>query len=332
MRDRTRARSGTTAWCDAFMSRVGVRSDWSAVPESVRAAVDVMVASPVVSTSPVVGGFSPGPAVRAVLADGRSVFLKAAGLALNPLSPEMHRREADIVRLLPPTVPAPRLIGVVDDGDWVALVTEWIDGHNPDASSHHDVDRLLAQVDLVASHEAPLGLATFADTHPGVLSNWTAAASCPPAGLDSWSRSHLEVLAELDQRAPAATTGVRLVHADLRNDNVVLAAVGPRGDRVVDWTAACAGAPWLDLVGLLPALHLDGGPPPAAVFDDHPLARQADPGAVDAFVAALAGYFTCQALRPPPPGLPTVRAFQAAQGAIARRWLAERLDLPALPS
>jgi hypothetical protein len=27
-------------------------------------------------------------------------------------------------------------------------------------------------------------------------------------------------------------------------------------------------------------------------------------------------------MRPPPPGIPTVRAFQAAQGAIARQWLA----------
>jgi hypothetical protein len=31
------------------------------------------------------------------------------------------------------------------------------------------------------------------------------------------------------------------------------------------------------------------------------------------------------ALRPPPPGLPTLREFQAAQGAVARRWLAEFL-------
>lgn len=298
------------------------------MPVGVRAAVDAHLASPVVTTSPVVGGFSPGPAVRAELADGRSVFIKAAGLALNPLSPGMHRREAEILQLLAPTVPAPHVIGVVDDGDWVALITEWIDGYNPDASARHDVDRLLALLGVVASHEAPPGLAGFAETHPGLLGNWTKLASRRPAGLDDWSTSHLEQLADLDQLAWAASAGRCLVHADFRTDNVLLAAAGPRADRVVDWTAACAGAPWLDLVGLLPALHLDGGPSPAAVFDDHPLARKADPAAVDAYVAALAGYFTRQALRPPPPGIPTVRAFQAAQGAIARRWLAERLGLP----
>jgi hypothetical protein len=96
---------------------------------------------------------------------------------------------------------------------------------------------------------------------------------------------------------------------------------------LVDWPAAALGAPWIDLVGMLPSLHLDGGPAPAAVFDRHPLTRSADPGAVDALVASLAGYFTRQSLLPAPAGLPTVRAFQAAQGAIARRWLADRLHL-----
>ena len=48
---------------------------------------------------------------------------------------------------------------------------------------------------------------------------------------------------------------------------------------------------------------------------------------LDAYLAAIAGYLTRQSLLPPPPGLPTVRAFQAAQGTIARRWLAARLDL-----
>jgi hypothetical protein len=38
-----------------------------------------------------------------------------------------------------------------------------------------------------------------------------------------------------------------------------------------------------------------------------------------------AGYFTERSLRPAPPGLPTVRLFQAAQGEVARRWLAALL-------
>jgi hypothetical protein len=45
---------------------------------------------------------------------------------------------------------------------------------------------------------------------------------------------------------------------------------------------------------------------------------------VNASVATPAGHFTPMSLQPAPPGLPTVRAFQAAHGEITRRWLAER--------
>jgi hypothetical protein len=46
--------------------------------------------------------------------------------------------------------------------------------------------------------------------------------------------------------------------------------------------------------------------------------------AIDAALCSLAGFFVVGALEPPPPGLPTVRAFQAAQGVVAVRWLRER--------
>jgi hypothetical protein len=41
-------------------------------------------------------------------------------------------------------------------------------------------------------------------------------------------------------------------------------------------------------------------------------------------VAALAGFFCWHGSQPDPPGLPTLRAFQRAQGAIALDWLRQR--------
>jgi hypothetical protein len=38
-------------------------------------------------------------------------------------------------------------------------------------------------------------------------------------------------------------------------------------------------------------------------------------------VAAMAGYFAERARLPDPPGLPTVRAFQRAQGEVTLAWL-----------
>jgi hypothetical protein len=70
---------------------------------------------------------------------------------------------------------------------------------------------------------------------------------------------------------------------------------------------------------------MQGGPGLADLLGMSRAGRIARPQSVTAILCALAGYFTSQALLPPPPGLPTVRAFQAAQGQVARRWLADFL-------
>jgi hypothetical protein len=69
---------------------------------------------------------------------------------------------------------------------------------------------------------------------------------------------------------------------------------------------------------------MQGGPDPERLLGRARSADGADPDAITAVVTAVAGYFTWQAQLPPPPGLPTVRAFQAAQGEPARAWLRHR--------
>ncbi len=78
----------------------GVRLEWLAVPERVRAAVEQWLESPVVAAQSQPTGFSPGVAARLRTADGRRVFAKAAGPVPNPDVPSIHRREARIVAAL----------------------------------------------------------------------------------------------------------------------------------------------------------------------------------------------------------------------------------------
>ncbi|MEZ5372466.1 MAG: aminoglycoside phosphotransferase family protein [Microthrixaceae bacterium] len=287
--------------------------------------MDRIAGSRVIDAVNLEGGFSPGPAARCSLSDGRVVFVKAAGIDLNPVSPEMHRREGQILAGLGEDVPAPNLIGVFDDGDWVALVIEWVDGAMPMAPlGHGDVDRLLGLVERLASVEGGEALQSCSDAHPGLFGHWQQLVDEPIDSLDAWSRRYLERLAELEVAVADAIRGDCLIHLDLRSDNVIFSSAGPEHDVVVDWPGASVGAPWIDLVGLLPALELDGGPTPEEVFAHHPVGRAADPDSVTAFVASIAGYFTRMSLLAPPPGLPTVRPFQAAQGRIARRWIASR--------
>jgi hypothetical protein len=74
-----------------------------------------------------------------------------------------------------------------------------------------------------------------------------------------------------------------------------------------------------------PSVAMQGGPEPGELLARSALGRSASRPALTAIVCALAGYFTQRSLQPAPPGLPTVRAFQAAQGEVTRRWLAQLL-------
>lgn len=122
--------------------------------------------------------------------------------------------------------------------------------------------------------------------------------------------------------APDGSRGETLLHLDVRADNIVLT---PDQVYIVDWPWAAVGAWWVDVLAMASSVTMQGGPSPEDFLAAFPAASQVDPGAIDAVLAAIAGYFTHGALQPAPPGLPTLRPFQAAQGKVARGWLAERL-------
>jgi aminoglycoside phosphotransferase (APT) family kinase protein len=307
----------------------GVRTEWEALPPAVRAAVEGWLGSPVVAATTQRGGFSPGVAARLLTADGRRVFVKAVSPRTNPDSPRFHRREARIAAALPPTAPAPRLLWTYDEGEdgWIVLVYEDVEGWHPSLPWRPDeLDRVLAALgDLAASlTPSPLPPET-ASTVPSWLARhgrgWQRFLVEPLDGRDDWSIRHAEGLANLEAQAPTATAGDTLLHFDVRADNMLLTP-----DRVVlvDWPHARIGQAWVEVVFFAPSVAMQGGPAPEDLIARHSLTRAADPNAVNAAVAAIAGYFTWQSLLPPPPGLPTVRRFQAAQGEVARRWLAQR--------
>jgi len=68
---------------------------------------------------------------------------------------------------------------------------------------------------------------------------------------------------------------------------------------------------------------MQGGPKPDELLRMVPMGA-IDDRVVNAVIASLTGYFLAQSHRPPPPGIPTLRAFQAAQGQISLEWLRER--------
>jgi aminoglycoside phosphotransferase (APT) family kinase protein len=296
--------------------------------------VEARLGGPVVEATTQPGGFSPGLAARLRLGDGRRVFLKAVGPQPNPDSPGIHRAEAAIAAVLPRSVPAPRLLWSLDERGWVALAFEDVEGVHPRLPWRpEELRRVLAMVAELAAAltPAPAGPPAAAERLRDTLVGWRRLAAVDAAGrddlagLDPWAVRHLRRLADLEAGWPAAMAGPTLLHGDLRADNLLLTQT-----RVVavDWPWACVGAAWVDLLLLLPSVAMQGGPDPEATFAAHPLARGADPAAVTTALAAFAGFLLGQSRLPPPPGLPTVRAFQLGQGRVALAWLRRRTGWP----
>jgi aminoglycoside phosphotransferase (APT) family kinase protein len=309
----------------------GARIGWRDLPAEVRAGIERVCGAPVVEARTQPGGFSPGVAARVLCADGSRFFVKAVSAEANPDSPRYHRREARVLEALDPLItagqlPVPRLRGTVDVSPWIALVIDDIDGRQPAVPwQPSELALVLAALDQLAEAltPSPAPVPDLAELYRDAFTGWrTLAGRGDDERLDEWSRAHLDTLAELEPSWASHTRGTTMLHTDVRADNLLLA-----GGRVfvVDWPHACRGAAFVDTVFLAPSVAMQGGPAPGELLARTRPGRAADPAAVAAVVCALAGYFTERALRPPQPGLPTVREFQAAQGEIARRWLASVL-------
>lgn len=314
----------------AFTPATGQRLQWGQLPDHVRRGIETRLGSAVISADTQPGGFSPGVAARLRLATGRSAFVKAVSPSVNPHSPGMHRRESRIAAALPAWVPTPRLLDTYDDGDWVALIFEDIDGTTPRTPwEQQELARVLKAVTELSSAltPAPIAVEPVAEVMRDVFSGWQRLLATVNAGqddlsgVDPWAQRHLAELVALEAASPDAAEGTTLLHTDIRADNVLLT---PARVFFVDWPWASRGAAWVDLLFMLPSVAMQRGPQPWEIFDTHPLGRRAPAAAVTPVVAAAAGYMIRQSRLPPPPGLPTLRAFQRDQGLPALAWLKRR--------
>ena len=313
----------------------GVRLDWTDLPERVRGEVERWIGGAVGGAVTQPTGFSPGVAARLTVDDGRRVFVKAVGSEPNRDTPAMHRREAGIMTAMPFAAPVPRLLWSCDEGEggWIALVFEDVDGRHPTQPWRIDeLNRVVAAMEdlsklLTPSPMPAAVVGTAGNEFATTIRGWRQLRDERPSRLgclDEWSRRNLERLVAVEDTVGGALEGDTLLNIDIRADNILITP-----DRIwfVDWPHARVGPPWLDVVAFAPSVTMQGGPPPEEVISRHFACRAADSDAITAAVVAIAGYFTHQSVQPPPPGLPTVRAFQDAQGVVAREWIAQRTGL-----
>jgi aminoglycoside phosphotransferase (APT) family kinase protein len=292
-----------------------------------RARLEDALGAPVIDTVTPAGGFGHQLAAALRLAGGRRAFAKAAPDDDPLTAANVH--EAAVLDALPPGAPAPELLGIHRAAGWTAVVIAHLDGPHPDLSpASCDVEQTWALLDELTSTPAPPSYAVAVNTAPSVaaaLHGWDELISDPPADLAPAARAHLPQLAELEAAWPALAHGDRIVHGDLRADNMV--RDHDRGVTFVDWAHATTGPACIDAASLAPQLVLAGHAPAdiARLLRDHP-ATAGSPDTTTAFLAALTGHWHRNARTPAPPGAPGLRAYQHRAAAAGLALLDYRLS------
>ncbi|GAB3837791.1 hypothetical protein GCM10029963_03140 [Micromonospora andamanensis] len=165
------------------------RPRWAELPASVRGIIEELLGDPVAYAESCAGGFSPGFASRLTLQGGHRAFVKAVDAQLWPIEASHYRAEAAVTGRLPAGMPVPRLLNLRDDGRWVILAFEQVDGVAPGQPwTAPQIRRLVAQAVTFAQAATPSPVelpATIRDSAAGLASRTT---STPPPGCPASRR------------------------------------------------------------------------------------------------------------------------------------------------
>lgn len=274
-----------------------------------------IVGQPITHVRAVDRGYTAALRLRITLADGTSMFVKAA---TTDQTAAWLRAEHHIYQTLSGAFLADYL-GWDDDAMQPILVLEDLsDAMWPPPWTAERIQSVIDTLGHIAATSVT-GLPRLED-EADLVSGWHVVAQRPDAFLalglatEQWLHAALPTLLQTDARA--ALHGQALVHADVRSDN--LCFINER-TIFVDWNLARIGNPLFDLASWLPSLAVEGGPAPATMF----------PNAGE-LAAVISGYFASKAGLPPPPSAPRVRQLQLAQLKVALPWAIHTLGLPAL--
>jgi hypothetical protein len=320
------------------------RPRFDELPPAVQSAIGEAAGSPVVrADDPAGSGFTGGFAAVVHLADGRAVFAKA-GSSVNPHLVSAYAQEAVVLRQLPETVPAPRLVGAanlvagaVDEHEWQVIVAEAVLGTLPQPWTTERLelvhDACLACAEALTPGPSSLELPTLAEQlgeNPAVLRTFPdlrTGALGLTWGQPAWLPDRYDELARLVDGAAWHLAGRMACHGDLRADNVLIVPASggsPARAVLVDWNWLMRGPVWTDFVGVLPLARADGVDV-ERWLERSPLTRSVDPESIDAFLATIAAYMLGNADQPVwPSGPELVRVHQRRYASTFVDWLGAR--------
>lgn len=262
-------------------------------------------------------------AARLVGADGARAFVKAIATSTHAATAGLHRYEVRAMTHMPPDPRIPHLYASYDDGEWVAILLEDVDGRHPRHWSARDVGRVSLAVDQLSAAFTPTPWpdAQLLARSARVCTRWWAEAEIGEA--PAWLRAHQGELVALEERVPAAVAGNTLCHRDLSADNLLIAP----DERVIfiDWAWASQGPLWTDTMHLAGAVVSGGSEIDADAFLEHrPYTCAVDPDILTAYLANLAGAAYVKAWRTGPGNIPALQAFRHSRADALLDWLRRR--------
>ncbi|MCC3293301.1 aminoglycoside phosphotransferase family protein [Arthrobacter sp. zg-Y411] len=310
--------------------RTAARRPWAGLPAPVRQELTDLLGGSVTSVRPAGGGFTPGFAAVLSHGEARSIFVKAAPASDAFVYPA-YAREAQVAPLLPPDMPAPRLLGTrtvtAADTDWLLLAHEAVDGTMP---GHPWTGADLAAIEascttsirLLSNLPGHLSGSPVSQDITAVPSPFQAVADggAAPWFLPSLTAGDARRFQELWELSPEALAGDSVLHGDLRPDNILL-----RSGKALfcDWNFLGTGAPWIDWVGVLPYAR-GGGLDVDSWLTRSALTRGVPPEHIDAFLAALLAYMIHSGCQPEVESSPQLRSHGRHTAQLIHAWTVSR--------
>jgi hypothetical protein len=271
---------------------------------------------------------SPAAAATVRTADGERAFVKAVGPDINPDTASHFRHECRVLTAFASVPYRADLIGVYDDGEWVAIMLEDIDGGHPDLDDPADHARVLAAVqeqtrELLGTPD-PSRQPTISEL---ASSHWLSALDNPSqedlASLPCWYRDRREELRAFTAEGVALFVEDTFCNFDVRYDNLLVRAAS-RQPVIVDWGQSRIGPRWIDTL----VFGLDWADQP--VFDEVVATLDLDDDeerAITAFLTGFGGRLAMMATQPAPPGLPRLPEFRRDVAARCLAGARRRLGL-----
>lgn len=297
------------------------RIDWVELPADIRARVARLADSEIVQTHSQTGGFSAGVASRVFFVNGQRLFVKAAPAASEGTF-ALYLREAEVLRAIPRELPAAHLVDSFAQDDWAVLVIEDVEGRHPQHSSADDTLHVLDAIAALTASAIDAELPLLADELADDALSWGRIEA--DGLLDAttpWCAANVAFLRDAARRVASGVAGDRLIHGDLRADNILLDGSGRA--RLLDWPWAAKGAGWEDAFLYLLDVKVSDAAADVTPFLSHSALAGARAEDQIALLSALAGSWFEKCRLPAPPGMTTLRDFQRREAITCVEWIAE---------